>query len=306
MIKTRLFGTIALLVMLAGPAAWAQTQGRLTGRITDAAGNPVEKAEIAVVSQRTVSIQYEIKTDKNGHFVQVGMSPGYYRVSVKKAGFAPASKEVHIGISEETTCDLVLKPVDTTTQKALSAADQIFLKGNKLYAEQKYAEAATSYGEAIGLDPSNWGYHLNLGLALKKEGKGEEALAAFRKSVELNPESYSANKETGEALAKAGQFAEAKPYYDKAATLSPDDPDAQYNLGVCLVNTGESEAALTRFQKTVELKPDYADAFYQMATILISQNKVPEAKAALENFLALAPNHEKAGIARQLLDYLKK
>jgi len=56
----------------------------------------------------------------------------------------------------------------------------------------------------------------------------------------------------------------------------------------------------------VALKPDYADAYYQMGTIYIGQNKVPEAKASLEKFLALAPQHEKAPIARQLLDFLKK
>jgi GNAT superfamily N-acetyltransferase len=43
-----------------------------------------------------------------------------------------------------------------------------------------------------------------------------------------------------------------------------------------------------------------------MGTILISQNKVAEAKASLEKFVALAPDHEKAGIAKQLLEYLKK
>ena len=43
-----------------------------------------------------------------------------------------------------------------------------------------------------------------------------------------------------------------------------------------------------------------------MGTILIGQNKVPEARASLEKFLALAPGHEKAAIAKQLLEYLKK
>src|SRR5512138_3327329 len=297
---------VPLVLMMAGLGAWAQTQGRLRGRIADPEGGPVDKAEVTIVSVRTASIQFGLKTDKDGRFVQVGLAPGYYRVSAKKEGFAPASKEVHVSIAEESVCDLTLKPAELSAQKALSRADQIFLKGNKLFAEQKFAEAAASYNEAIGLDPSNWAYHFNLGLAWKKAAKPEEALAAFRKSVELNPESYSANKEAGEALAKAGQFAEAKPFYEKAAGLSPDDPDAQYNLGVCMVNVGESEAALPRFERAVALNPDYADAYYQMATILISQNKVPEAKAALEKFLVLAPNHEKAGIARQLLEYLKK
>lgn len=296
----------ALTVFVLAASAWPQFQGKVSGNVIDASKNPVEKAEVMIVSQKTTTLRYEIKTDGQGRFVQVGIQPGYYMLSVKKAGFVPAQKEIHVGVAGDESVVITLMSAEAAAAKSYSAADRAFLSGNKLYAEQKYAEAAAAYGEAIGLDPANWAYRLNLGLSLKKAGKTEEALAAFRKAVELNPESYSANKETGETLAKAGQFAEAKPFYDKAAGLSPDDPDAQYNLGVCLVNLGESEAALPRFEKTVELKPDYADAYYQMATILISQNKVPEAKASLEKFLALAPDHEKAGIAKQLLEYLKK
>jgi len=297
---------VAVLALLSSGLAWSQYQARVIGRVLDPAGNPVEKAEVSVVSQRSSSIRFDLRTDRDGRFVQIGITPGYYLVTVKKAGFAPGTQEIHIGVADEKTIEITLKSAAAEAEKSYSAADKAFLKGNKLYAEQSYAEAAAAYGEAIGLDPANWGYHLNLGLAQKKLGLTEEALAAFRKAVELNPDSYSANKETGESLAKAGQFAEAKPFYEKAATLSPDDPDAQYNLGVCLVNLGESEAALPRFAKAVELKPDYADAHYQMGTILIGQNKVAEAKASLERFLALAPDHEKAAIARQLLEFLNK
>lgn len=295
-----------VFVILSVTAVWAQYQGRITGRVLDAEGNPVEKAEVSIVSTKTSSIRYDLKTDKNGRFLQVGLTPGYFMLTVKKSGFAPASKEIHVGVAAEEQFELTLKPMEAALERVLSEADKRFLRANKLYAEQKYAEAAADYEKAVEVDPSNWGYRLNLGLAYKKANRPDEALAAFRKSVELNPESYSANKETGEALARAGQFAEAKPFYEKAVGLSPEDPDAHFNLGVCLVNTGESEAALTHFQKTVELKSDYADAYYQMGTILIGQNKVPEAKAALEKFLELAPDHEKAGIAKQLVEFLKK
>lgn len=296
----------ALLLFVSTAASWAQYQGRIRGRVLDPSGNPVDKADVMLVSQRTSTIRYDSKTDKEGRFVQVGLMPGYYMLSVKKAGFAPGSKEIKVGIAGEESIEITLKTIDTEEAKSYSAADKSFLKGNKLYAEQKYAEAVAAYGEAVALDPGNWGYRLNLGLSLKKAGSLEEALAAFRKAVELNPESYSANKETGEALATAKQFAEARTFYEKAVALSPDDPDAQYNLGVCLVAVGESEAALPRFQKAVEIKPDYAEAYYQMGTILIGQNKVAEACDSLEKFLALAPTHEKAGIAKQLLEFLKK
>jgi Flp pilus assembly protein TadD len=297
---------IILIFSLAVAVARAQYQGRISGHVLDASGNPVGKADVAIVSQKSSTIRYASKTDKEGRFVQVGLTPGYYMLTVKKDGFMPGMKEVKVGVAGEETFEITLKTVDAEAAKSYSAADTSFLKGNKLYAQQKFAEAVAAYEEAVALEPGNWGYRLNLGLSQKKAGQPEAALAAFRKAAELNPESYSANKETGEALAKAGQFAEARPFYEKAAALSPDDPDAQYNLGVCLINGGDSEAALPRFQKTVELKPDYAEAYYQIGTISIGQNKPAEARASLEKFLALAPGHEKAGIAKQLLEFLKK
>jgi tetratricopeptide (TPR) repeat protein len=295
-----------VLLALILPAAWAQTQGRIEGRVADPAGNPIEKASVGVVSGRTASVHYELTTDKNGKFVQIGLTPGNYLVTVRKEGFAPASKEVHVGIDETARIDLQLKTAEAALQKTLSKADSLFLKGNELYADQKFAEASAAYQEAIGLDPGNWRYYLNLGLACKKMGGAEGALAAFKKAVELSPDSFSANKEAGEALAKAGLFAEAKPYYEMAVSVNPGDPEAHYNLGLCLVSTGEPLAALAQFEKSVELKPDFAEAFYEIGTLLIGQNRVPEAVASLEKFLALAPKHEKAGVAKQLLEALKK
>ena len=297
---------IALLVVVSAVAAHAQYQGKISGRVLDPAGQPVEKAEVTIVSQRTSTIHYAMRTDREGRFIQIGLTPGYFMITVKKAGFAPGSKEIKVGIAGEEMVEVTLKSVEAAAEKLMSAADKNFLKGNKLYAEQRYEEAAAAYVEAIGLDPANWAYRLNLGLSYKKSGQAAEAQAAFLKAAELNPDSYSANKEAGESLAKEGNFTEARPLYEKALELSPDDPDAQYNLGVCLINVGESEAALTRFEKAVELKPDYAEAYYQMGTILIGQNKAPEAMASLEKFLGLAPDDEKAGIARQLLEFLRK
>ncbi len=79
-----------------------------------------------------------------------------------------------------------------------------------------------------------------------------------------------------------------------------------YNLGICLMNLGESNEALNAFLKAVEIKEDYVEAYYQIGTIYIGQNRTEEAVISLEKFLELAPEHEKASIAKQLLDYLKK
>jgi tetratricopeptide (TPR) repeat protein len=301
--KTLLTG---LLILASIAPAAAQIKGKLTGAVKDAQGNPIEKATVAILSTRSNAESYELLTNKEGRFYQIGLQPGYFQVTVKKTGYATKVLEARVSIDAETKLEFKLDTADEIAQKNLSAADKVFLKGNKLYADQKYDEAAGAYQEAVQMNQMIWGYYLNLGLAYKKMDKRPEALGAFRKAAELSPESYSANKELGEALARDGAFADAKPFYQKAVDLSPDDPDAHYNLGACLTNTGEQETALVHFQKTSELKPDYADAYYQMGTIYIGQNKIPEAIRSLEKFLELAPNHEKAQLARQLLQYLKK
>ncbi|HAR36786.1 MAG TPA: hypothetical protein DCR87_07810 [Acidobacteria bacterium] len=287
--------------------ALSQVRGKVRGTVVDSQGNPVEKATVTIVSTRLASQRYETKSGKDGKFTQVGIYPGYYQVTIKKDGYLPKTFEVHVEIDGEANLEVIkLETADEQAMKSLSGADKAFLKANEYYNKQDYEKAAAGFQEAIGLSPNNWAYHFNLGLAYKKLNKLAEARESFARAVELNPDSFSANKEMGELLARESEFEKAAGYYRKAVSLSPNDPDAHYNLGVCLVNLGQSEEAQCHFQKAVELKPDYAEAYFQLGSIYISQNKKEEAIASLEKFIELAPQHEKAALARQLLEYLKK
>jgi len=298
--------TLFLAVLFLAAAGWAQYQGRIEGKVVDGNGNPLASVEVSIVSLKTGSQKFDLKSDREGRFTQVGLSPGFYMVNLKKEGFASRSVEVKINIAETTALEAKLEPAGAEALRMMSESDKLFLQGNKLFAENNFTEAATSYAEAIKLNETQWAYHFNLGLAYKKLEKSEEARAAFAKALELNPGSYSAEKELAESLAKAGKYEEAKVLYLKALEISAEEPDVFYNLGLCQVSTGESEAAIASFSKCIALKPDYAEAYYQLGTQYIGQNKIKEAVENLEKFLELAPGHEKAGVARQLLDYLKK
>jgi len=296
-------------LILFGALAWglnASVQGRLSGKVMDAAGAPLEKVAVSIVSQSISGIRFDVTTDSAGKFSQVGLQPGYYMVTFKKEGFMPAAKEVHVEIDTPTALEVKLEKSETAMERAVSESDKLFLKGNKLYQEKNYQDAAAAYEEAIVKSATQWGYYFNLGLAFKKLDQKDKAETAFAKAVELNPESYSANREYGESLAKAQNFEAARKYYQKAAELSPTDPDAFYNLGLCLSKVEGPEAALVAYQKCLELRPDFPEAYYEIGTIAIGQNKKAEAIANLEKFLQLAPGHDKAGLAKQLLDYLKK
>jgi len=283
-----------------------QVQGKIKGKVVDAQGNPVEKAAVTIISVVSASKRYETATGQDGRFSQVGIQPGYYQVIFKKEGFIPRTQEVHVGIASDTELEIKLGTADQLAAKSLSEADKDFLKATRLYNEQKYEEALPVFEEAIKLNPENWAYYFNQGLTCKKLNKIQEAKEAFKKAVELNPQSFSSNKELGELLAQDGDFTGAVDYYRRAAEINPDDPDGHYNLGVCLINLGQAEEALIQFQRTVELKPDYAEAYFQLGSLYISQNKTQEAISRLEKFLELAPQNEKAPLAKQLLDFLKK
>jgi tetratricopeptide (TPR) repeat protein len=293
-------------VLMIAIVAHAQFQGRIEGKVMDDAGNPLDKVEVTIVSTKLGSQKLDLETDREGRFTQIGLMPGFYVLNFKKAGFAPRAVEVKVSIAEASKFEVTLERAAAEAERTMSESDKLFLNGNKLYGENKFSEAAASYEEAIRLSPGQWAYHFNLGLACKKMGKDEEAKAAFSRALELNPNSFSVNKELAESLAKGGNYEEAKKLYRQALEVSADDPDVFYNLGLCEVSTGESEAALDSFSRCVALKPDYADAYYQLGTLYIGQNRTQEALENLEKFLELAPGHEKAGVAKQLLDYLKK
>ena len=297
---------LVLFISLFSLSLWPSIQGKIEGIVTDVNGNPLEKVTVTITSLKISTRHFEVNTDKEGKFTQVGIWPDYYLVNFKKSGFLPVSLEVRVYIAESSKVEIKMEKAGQVMERNLSMADELLLEGNKLYKEKKYEEAARTYEEATKLNSTQWGYYFNLGLAYKKLNKFKEALVVFQKAIELNPESYSSNKELGEIFAKSENYTEAKEYYKKATELSSDDPDAFYNLGVCLTNLGDSEEALASFIKTVELKEDYSDAYYLIGTLYIGQNKVEEAVENLEKFLELAPKHEKASSAKQLLEFLKK
>jgi tetratricopeptide (TPR) repeat protein len=297
---------ITILAVCLTTGLQASVRGKIEGVVVDDSGTPVEGVEVLITSIKMSSRSFKTKTNGEGNFTQIGLWPEFYQVSFKKDGFLPASQEVRVRIDETRRLEVTLHKAEQAIRQQLSEADRKFVKGNDFAAEGKLDEAIEAYREAVTMSPEHWAYHFNLGLALKKAGRSEDAMAAFGKAVELNPESFFCNKEYGEALAKAQRFDEARPYYDKAVGIDDEDADTNYNYGLVLLKQGESEPALQAFRKTVALQEDYADAYYQIGTIHVGRNETAEAVAALEKFLELAPEHPQAGVARQLLDFLKQ
>lgn len=278
-------------------------QGTVKGVIKDKKGNPLEGAKVTVVSIQYSAVRYTLKTNAKGEFIQIGLQPDYYQIKAEKDGFLPAFKEEYIGI--QAIFEVILELEEGKYFIGESPGDKDFKRGNELFQAGSYAEAVEAYKTAICNEPGEPVYHGNLGLSYLKLGNTEEALAAFKKMLEVQPESYSANKNIGQILGAEKKYEEALPYFQKASELSTTDPDAFYNLGACLVNLQDYEKAAAAFTKAKDLKPDLAPAYYQLGMIYVNQNKKAEAIQNLEKFVELAPDDPNAGVAKQILAFLK-
>src|SRR5437016_3435968 len=74
---------LALGVVLVAPPAFAQS-GQIKGKVTDAQGAPVDGAKVLIENLDKGAKALETKTNKKGEYIQVGLYPGKYRVTVSK------------------------------------------------------------------------------------------------------------------------------------------------------------------------------------------------------------------------------
>jgi len=282
----------------------APVQGTIKGIITDESGNPVEGVRITIASMQYAAVKLTLKSNKKGEFIQIGLQPDFYQIKAEKDGFFPVFLEKRVGIEDIVEANITMEKGKYYLSE--SPGDKDFKLANESLQAGKLEEAEKAYEEAIKKEPGEPIYYNNLGICLNKLGRYEEAVGAFKKMLELQPTSFSANKSIGELYGILNNYQEALPYFVKATEINPSEAEAFYDLGACLMNLQDYPKALEAFSKVIALKPDYAAAYYQAGMIYVNQNRKDEAIQNLEKFLALAPEDANAGLARNILEYLKK
>ncbi len=91
--------TLALGLALIASSAFAQS-GQIKGTVVDAQGNLLEGAIVLIENLDKGSRPLQTKTNKKGEYIQVGLYPGKYRITVR---------------SRRTRCRRRRKPTSTWT-----------------------------------------------------------------------------------------------------------------------------------------------------------------------------------------------
>ena len=301
---------LLLGIGLLAPPAQAQS-GTARGKVLDAQGQPVADAKITIEYQGGITRKFEVKTNKKGEYMQVGMQPGPYRFTASKDGYQPAVTEFRISLGDPTEVPSfsLLTAAQAGQQPGSPQAElrASFLKAVELQSSGKLDEAEAAYKAILEKTPDVPEVYQNLGAvyALKKDFPAAEA--AFLKALELRPDSADTATQLAKLYHDNGQPEKAMEIMTKSAGANPTDAKAQFNQGIFLLNANKNEEATAAFEAAVKADPNMAEAYYRLGALMVGQGKIPEAIQHLEKYLSMNPTDaQNVATAQGLLKALKK
>lgn len=320
-----LSGRRALLVVFAVLAAvaiaspgWAQSTGMVKGKVVDGGNQPVDAAKISIAFLDGISRSYEVKTNKKGEFIQIGLPPGRYKITAEKEKLGSQSFDARIRLGEAAEVNFALAPGNVAPTKEdvakAEAVKTLFEEGVAASRSNDYDGALGKFNEALVMLPTCYDCYYNIGYAYAQKKEFEQAEASFKKALELKPDYVEAYNGLATVYNAQKRFDDAQAASQKAAELSSaagataggGSVDALYNQGVIAWNAGKAEDAKKHFEEVIKLNPQHADAHYQLGMCFVNLGNLSEAAGMFEKYLSIAPDGQYAQQAKLLASQLKK
>jgi Flp pilus assembly protein TadD len=176
----------------------------------------------------------------------------------------------------------------------MNATDAERQRGNELYLQGRYAEAAACYRRVLAERPDDVDALNNLGAALADLGRLADAVVCYREALRLRPGHAEAYYNLGNALRILGRFDEAIAVYARALRLRPDLVEAHNNLGIALRKRGRLTEAMASARRALELRPDNVSALVNLGLGLCESGRVAEGLECYEEALRRDANHADA------------
>lgn|ERR1700690_70944 len=288
-IAARMTITLAfLLVAISG----AHAQGRVDGTVLGMDGKPFVGTTLEFKSAETGQ-SYTMKTDKDGKYLQLGVTPGNYDVTIVDKGTPIFTQKYLVKNQVENTLDINLKELAAAQAAANAAAHPEEVK-KKEEAENKFKDLKIQFdaGKAAMAEATDLRKQVKAAPADQKDALQQKmdadlqtAITAFQKAESDIGEKDVNNHETilaslGQADEAAGKHDDSIAAYQKANEFKPLGNNyvqislSQANLATALPDPKAMHAKLDEAaascDKAVSLDPTLAVMCWKNLGIVLS------------------------------------
>jgi tetratricopeptide (TPR) repeat protein len=267
------FWGLVVLILACAAAAAAQGNNRLDGQVLDAQGKPLPGASVLLKSEGNGQT-YNFKTDKDGKFLQLGLTAGIYDVTVNPNNpqLPPYNEKFQIAEGQSGTLvinykEIMEKAANSPEAKERAASEDAFknMKAHFDAGRQSMTQADALAQQIRTATPDQ-----------------RATLEAQRKT---------ACQSAASDFSEAAKGVQAKDVKNTSVVLG--------NLGSADECVGQYDDAVAAFQKAVAAQPN-AGLYAQLSTNLanqgvaqndpaVLQSKITEAGADCDKAAALAP-----------------
>lgn len=304
------------MALLLSAGALAQSRGklRITGKVVNDAGQPVEGADVRAAKKGEAQPQvFPAKTNKNGEWTISGLAPGEWVIEAMKDGVGVRE------VTETLTESVPSKTVNLTIGKAAPAAPAVdpsaeinaeHAKGIQLALAGKVAEARQLYEALLVKYPTVYQLNAMLAAMYAAENNAAKGLEQIKIALAKEPSNVEWLVLSAELMMEAGDKEAGQKILDSVDLTKVKDLRAFINSAINKINSGDKaqgEQAVELLTKLIAHQPNDPMLLYLRARAYILGVKLAEARADLEKYVATAPaTAPQMADAKKLLDQLNK
>jgi tetratricopeptide (TPR) repeat protein len=243
--KAAALAALLMLLALAATAQTTQIEGNVKLKAADGSMKPVANALIDIY-RKDVAGHYNVKTDKAGHFIRLGIPVQGTFLFVVSAPECQPTWADNIRVSQVPSLDFVLNSGDgaVPTYEQVMAA----LKGGtaspgtpntaspdkaKVDAAAKEREAKVKEAQALQTTRDEAINHFKQGVALRDAKNYEGALSEFEQAAAIDPGKHAS-------------------FIEVAHKSNVQLAETHYQMGADLFNNKQKDAARPHFEKAYE------------------------------------------------------
>jgi predicted Zn-dependent protease len=301
---SRVATALVAVVLLASTAlAQARGSGRITGKVVDEAGQPVQDAVVKAV----MTGQTEIlpgKSDKKGEWRINGVADGIWNVEISKPGVGTVKEMVEVKGERAPALNVTLKK-EAPAVDSTAAVNAELQKAAELAQAGKFPEARQIYTDLLAKYPQVYQLEGFMARVYAAEGDYVHALEHLKVNLEKEPNNVDLKMFQAELLMQTNDKVGAKAILDTIDLTQVKDPFTFINEAITLINEGKGQEAVDLLTKLIAQFPAQNNLYYYRGRAYVAAQKLPEARADFEKFIAAEPNAKETADAKKILDQIK-